>query len=103
MANDGGEQVTAGVEHILILGGLSNLSNHLAFNGDQVEDMTTEIVAAQRQLTPGEQRGGDRRLRQGLTYFGVGEGEEAILNCRESNCVGNGAHLQRVPNDGSDP
>ncbi len=54
MANDGGEQVAVGLEHILVLGSLPHLGDDLAFNGNQVEGAAVALVSAQSQFPPGE-------------------------------------------------
>ncbi len=61
------------------------------------------IVTADGQLTPGEERGSDRRPRGCFVYFAVVQGEEAILDGRETNHVHDIAHLKKVPAVGVDP
>ena len=57
MAQDGGEQVTVGLEHILVMSGLAHFSDHFTFDRDQLKDVAATLVAAEGQIPPGIQGG----------------------------------------------
>ena len=104
MAHDGGEEVAIGFEHVLVLCGLPNLGHHLAFHGNQIENATVTVVAAQGEIPPGEERWRHRRLHQAVAVLRRGsERQEAIFDGRESDRIRDIAHAQRAPAIGVDP
>src|SRR5579863_9765824 len=65
--------------------------------------MAMAVVAAQREVSPSEQRRGHLSLHETVADFTATEPQEAIFDGGESDHIGHIAYVQRIPAVGIDP
>ena len=104
MLEDGGKHEAVGGKDILVLRGLSDFHDHLAFDGDQIVQVSFGFVCApESELVPGCRLRRNRRLRVSILNLAVRQDQRPIIDIGKARCVGQIADPHGVARQGGDP